>query len=206
MGRVVEEADGWQCGQGQRLPMKPVQFLPIDLAEVTAGPSLHDGRPDPQALASFRRRLTHPHLDDFFALYMQRYEELGRIPQKGEFGPQVLRAHLGYVGIVAAENDAEPLDVVIRLAGTRLVDFIGAELKGMSVSRLFRRPPEFVEKLWSPLFREARPRLDAGNLSPLEKPYVDYVALHVPLAAPDGRICYAAFRAIFSLDGGKTWS
>ncbi|RMF66973.1 MAG: PAS domain-containing protein, partial [Alphaproteobacteria bacterium] len=100
----------------------------------------------------------------------------------------------------------EPLDVVIRLAGTRLVDFIGAELKGMSVRRLFRRPPEFVEKLWSPLFREARPRLDAGNLAPLEKPYVDYVAVHVPLTARDGRVRYAAFRAIFSLDGGKTWS
>ena len=186
--------------------MKPVQFLPIDLAEVTAGPSLHDGSPDPQALAAFRQRLTHPHLADFFTLYLQRYEDLGRIPQKCEFGPQVLRAHLGHVGIVALENDTEPLDVVIRLAGTRLVDFIGAELKGMSVRRLFRRPPELVDKLWSPLFREARPRLDVGNLAPLEKPYVDYVALHVPLAARDGRIRYAAFRAILSLDGGKTWS
>ncbi|GIX18035.1 MAG: hypothetical protein KatS3mg119_2221 [Rhodothalassiaceae bacterium] len=191
--------------------MKPAQFLPIDLSGVTYGPSLlglnGTTLDDSPELEAFRAGLSRPALRDFFDLYLDRVAALGRLPCKNEFGPQVMRAHLGYVGLAeTVENgDDGALDVVIRLAGTRLVDFIGAEIRGMSVARLFRRPPGFVAQLWTPLFREGRPRLDAGNLGPLARPHVDYIAVHVPLTDAEGRVRFAAFRSIFSLDGGRTW-
>ncbi len=183
--------------------MKPAIFLPVDLSTVEFAPSFAAGTPDPRALAAFLAHVEGTALADFFEIWRELVRRTGGIPTKREMGPHRLRRHLGHVGLT--EFRPETREVVLRLAGTELVEYAGHELAGRTVNEVFERSESFVERTWLPIFEEARPRYDVGNLAKVGKAHLDYRALHLPLADDEGRVRFSIFRAIVSMDGGRSW-
>lgn len=183
--------------------MKPWIFLPGDLDIVEFAPSFASGHPEEGELKPFLVHFAGTELADFFDIWLALVREGQTLPTKRDMGPHRLRRHLGYVGVTELLDDRS--EVVLRLAGTALTEYIGREVAGRTINDVFQRPADFIERLWLPLFCEARPRYDAGNLAKMGKAHIIYRALHLPIVDGEGKVRFSIFRAIVSMDGGGSW-
>ncbi len=168
--------------------------IPVDFHDLVFGPPFVGSDPASADLDSFRSRLAHAALTDFFDLWLDARRSSAP-PAKRAFPPERLRAHLGYVGIMERRDD--PLDVVFRLAGTRIVEALGFELTGQSLNRAIPRGQSFEERydmFWRPVFELGKPRCDRAHLGPLSMEFVKYHALHLPVTDDAGDIRYSLFR------------
>jgi len=168
--------------------------IPVDFHDLVFGPSFLGAAPEPSAIDAFRSSLGFPELRDFFELWLAVAQSDGP-PKKLAFPPERLQAHLGFVGIMERRDD--PLDVVFRLAGTRIVEALGFELTGLSLNRAIPRGQSFEERydmFWRPVFEQAMPRCDRAHLGPLSREFVKYHALHLPVTDDAGDIRYSLFR------------
>lgn len=183
--------------------MKPWIFLPNGLDVIEFAPSFASGHPEEEELKPFLALVAETELADFFDIWLGLVREGQTLPTKRDMGPHRLRRHLGYVGVTELLDDRS--EIVLRLAGTALTEYIGREVAGLTIKDVFQRPADLIERLWLPLFREARPRYDAGNLAKIGKAHIVYRALHLPIADGEGKVRFSIFRAIVSMDGGGSW-
>ncbi len=183
--------------------MKQAFFLPQGLDSVEFAPSFAQAVPDEQALVPFRGHLGNTALADFFDIWLALVQERKTIPAKRDIEPRRLLRHLGHVGFT--EFNDETREVVLRLAGTVLTEYAGRELSGHSIASLFDRTQGYLDRFWVPLYREARPRYDVGNLAGMGKAHLNYRALHLPLVDGEGKVRFSVFRVIISMDGGRSW-
>jgi len=175
--------------------------LPLDLQKMSFGPSCYAA----EAGEEFRRfpaGFGEPELAEFFALWLSLRPETGVVPDKARFTPERLKAHLGYVSLMELESGTTT--VRFRLFGTRLREITGEDLTGVDVRAYFPRPEpaeEIYRRFWAPVFDEARPRVDHGNLLLQDRKHIQYRALHVPLADASGAVRFTCFRAVSNLEG-----
>lgn len=136
---------------------------------------------------AIRAQLIIPEQRELFGYWHSKCVD-GRFPGRGDIQPAELRGLLPSLSLLDVLGPS-PLQLRIRLAGTRLRDYIGIEMTGQNFDEFDLGDQRGY---WEAAYREvicaSRPAQGVVPLTPWHQPHVFQFWLRLPLADGDGRV------------------
>jgi hypothetical protein len=156
------------------------------IREISPRPSRRRRALTPQDQA-IRAQLIIPEQRELFDYWRAKCTDT-RFPVRADIQPSELKALLPSLSLLDVLGP-DPLQLRIRLAGTRLRDYFGIETTGRCLADF-----ELADQrgYWEAAYREviegARPAQGVVPLTPWSQPHIFQFWLRLPLADADGRI------------------
>lgn len=156
---------------------------------ISFGPAfLHN--PSLPDCTAFRAALPSKRLQAFYDIWDGLRDGAG-VPTRQALRPHRFRSFLDSVGLL--DYRANGKDFVFRLVGERLRDRFGRNVTGESLRRLAPGPDATFDRFWTQFLSEGRPRAEQGSLALMGRGHIRFLALHLPLAGPDGQVAHSFF-------------
>ncbi len=134
-----------------------------------------------------RAQLLVPQQVELFDYWASKSSETA-FPRRADIHPAELRALLPCLSLMDVTEYA-PLQLRVRLAGTRLRDYLGVEITGRTLDELdLRDQRDYWETAYREVVEYRRPAQGVVPLMPWQRAGVFQFWLRLPLVNEDGRI------------------
>jgi hypothetical protein len=140
-----------------------------------------------EPLEAIRAQLIVPEQRDLFDYWLSKCSEAG-FPTRADIQPAEIKAHLPSLSLFDV-LDGGPLRLRVRLAGTRLRDYLGVETTGRCLEDFdLGDQRAYWEAAYREVIEAGRPAQGVVPLTPWSAPEVFQFWLRLPLVDGEGRI------------------